>query len=91
MQRCRGGTLTSAAELCAKPVESPCSPHWAHARSGRAPRRLDEWALQHDPALHDIIKDTQGANVNSWYWNSATLPDRVGRDGQELIPLYVSD
>jgi len=37
-----------------------------------------------------IIRDTQGATVNSWYWNTATLPDRVGRDGQEIIPLYVS-
>ncbi len=66
--------------------------HTPHARSGRAPRRLDEWALQQVPALHDEHQGHPGrANVNSWYWNSATLPDRVGRDGQELIPLYVSD
>jgi hypothetical protein len=37
-----------------------------------------------------IIKDTQGSNVNYWYWNNAALPDRIGRDGQEIIPLYVS-
>lgn len=29
----------AAAELCVKPVERPCSPHWAHARSGRVPLR----------------------------------------------------
>ena len=37
-----------------------------------------------------IIKDTQGSTVNYWYWNNPALPDRVGRDGQEIIPLYVS-
>lgn len=37
MQRCRGGTLTGAAELCARPVQKPCSPHWARPLRPRSP------------------------------------------------------
>jgi hypothetical protein len=45
VQRGRGGPLTGAAELCARPVQRPCSPLWAHARSGRAPLRGEAGGL----------------------------------------------
>ncbi len=40
--------------------------------------------------FNTIIKETQGGVTRSWGWNNSALPDRVGRSGQVIVPLYVS-
>jgi hypothetical protein len=37
-----------------------------------------------------LVRDTQGATTRSIRWDSPVVPDRVGRQHQEIIPLYVS-
>lgn len=37
-----------------------------------------------------LVSDTQGATTRSFRWDSSLFPDRVGRQHQEIIPLYVS-
>lgn len=78
MQRSRGGTLTGAAELCARPVERPCGPHWAHARAGRAPLRASTRRL---PPHH-----TQAKSVQRFPSRAAARPNPVAASAPSLLP-----